>query len=219
VVRPLVWSFQDDVDCWRVDDEFTVGPSLLVAPILNNNPDRDVYLPAGGWRDFWEDAEIIRGPVTTHWFKGWTAVNRFPLYIRDGAIIPLEVTNDVTGFGWAESAGCVTLAIWPKAAGSSEFTLHDTEGPVRIVAGRKGDELEIHWDATRRNHLLRVHLDSSSPNQVFVADGPLVHFGSIDMFRRGGEGWYFDVAAHKLWIRKLNHGAPETIHIALEKSQ
>ena len=219
VIRPLVWSFQDDVDCWRVDDEFTVGSSLLVAPILNNNPDRDVYLPAGRWRDFWQDTESIQGPVTTHWFKGWTAMNRFPLFIRDGAIIPLEVVNDVTGFGWAESAGCVTLAIWPKAAGASAFTLHDTEGPLRIVAERKGGGLEIRWDATRRTHLLRVHFDASRPSRVSATGGPLARFDSLDAFRRGGEGWCFDAATHKLWIRKLNHGAPEALHIALEESR
>jgi alpha-D-xyloside xylohydrolase len=43
VCRPLVWNFQEDIDCWRVDDEFMVGNQILVAPIINPENSRKVY--------------------------------------------------------------------------------------------------------------------------------------------------------------------------------
>lgn len=213
VVRPLVWSFENDIDCWRVDDEFTVGPSLLVAPMLNTNPDRQVYLPEGLWYDFWNEAETHRGPATITYFKGWTAKDKFPLYVREGAIIPMEIGNDVTGFGSKESAGYVTLAIWPKVGGASEFTLHDTEGPVRITAdGRTAGLVKISWDATRRNHLLRVHLGDRVPSAINVGTS----FVSLAAFHAGGEGWFYDAAARNLWVRKNNAGQPGGVEIRLE---
>lgn len=215
VCRPLVWTFQDDIDSWRVDDQFTVGESLLVAPIINGNPYRDVYLPAGEWFDFWDDREPVPGPARVYWFKGWTARDKFPLYVRAGAILPLEVTNEYSGFGWAESEGFVTLAIWPKAAGASEFTLHDTEGPVRLTVARGADEeLLIGWSATQLDHLLRVHIAGRNP-PVAVQDlaRALENYASLSDFRRGDEGWFFDTDTRKLWVRKRNHGAAGALSI------
>lgn len=216
VCRPLVWSFQDDMATWRVDDEFTVGTSLLVAPMLNMNPDRKVYLPAGRWFDFWEENESHRGPVTIDWFKGWFVKDKFPLFVREGAIIPMEIVNDVTGFGTAQSAGFVTLAIWPKAGGESEFVLHDTEGPVRITAdARDAGALVIGWEATHRNHLLRIHdADAHTPTAVTAAGVRLRAFDSLAAFQKGGAGWCHDAGTRNIWVRTLNHGAPGEVTIA-----
>ncbi|HYD83769.1 MAG TPA: TIM-barrel domain-containing protein, partial [Opitutus sp.] len=194
ICRPLVWSDQADVETWRVDDQFTVGESLLVAPLLNNNYDRAVYLPEGRWYDFWDNRETFVGPAHVTWFKGWFVKDKFPLYIKEGAIIPLEVINEFSGFGWPESSGFVTLAMWPRVRGVSEFTLQDTEAPVRITAEWGGDDvLTLGWSETRRNHLLRVHLDSSfGVGSVADSTGLLNRFDSLDAFRGGDEGWFHD---------------------------
>lgn len=218
VIRPLVWTAQDDIDGWRVDDQFTVGRDLMVAPITNSNYERRVYLPPGLWYDFWDNnAQTFRGPTRFHWTKGWFRTDRFPLFIREGAIIPLEVTNAESGFGWEESAGYLTLAVWPKVRGASEFTLQDTEAPVRIGAEWGGDDvLQLTWGATKLSHLLRVHLaDPHIPQEVRTATAALPPFDSLEAFRRGGEGWFYDRTGLKLWIRKMNHGPGETIFIRL----
>jgi alpha-D-xyloside xylohydrolase len=166
-------------------------------------------------------------PVATAYFpetfqKGpgcWSTIDKFPLYIREGAIIPMEITNTFSGFGWPESADYVTLAIWPKLRGESSFTLRDTEGPVRITATRNDDaSLVLTWDATRRNHLLRVHIDGASVPCAVRADGvPLAKTSDLDAFRKtAAEGWYYDAAEQKLWIRKLNNGSAASIEVRLK---
>ena len=46
------WIAPHDPVAQTTDDEFLVGDHLLVAPILEKNArKRDVYLPAGRWRD------------------------------------------------------------------------------------------------------------------------------------------------------------------------
>lgn len=218
VCRPLVWTYQDDIDCWRVDDEFTVGRDLLVAPMMNGNPNRIVYLPKGKWIDFWDEAQSYEGPVKIDWFKGWFVKDRFPLFVREGAIIPLEVVNDVTGFGSAESAGYVTLAIWPQADGRSEFVLHDTEGPVRIFSeGHRGTELTVGWGATQRHHLLRIRCpEETAPAAVAAGAAVLPAASSLAAFRAGGEGWFYDASTRVLWVRKHNDGHPASVRVQFE---
>ncbi len=221
VSRPLVWSYQDDVDTWRVDDQFTVGTSLLVAPMMNGNPERSVYFPEGLWYDFWDENETVKGPLRMTWFKGWTARTKFPLYIKAGAIIPMEVSNSESGFGSAESAGFVTLAMWPKVRGLSEFVLHDTEDPVRIAATwSTRDEIAVSWTATKRNHLLRIHLNTDKmPTSVKAGGKTLTAQKSLQAFRAGGEGWFFDTTSKKLWVKKMNDGRDGSVQIALNANR
>lgn len=222
VCRPLVWTFQDDVDAWRVDDQFTVGTSLLVAPLMNPEPRREVYLPAGRWFDFWDESESIEGPATVEWFKrGPQGRWKFPLYVREGAIIPMEIRNGVTGFGWAGSEGAVTLALWPRPEGESSFVLHDREAPVPIrVAGRAGEAVTIAIGASKLQYLLRVHLADGTPAGVARDGVALAALDSLETFRAArGDGWFHDPTRRTLWIRHAGHAAPGTIAIQLSGSR
>jgi len=50
--RALVMDYPDDPNTFKLDDEYLVGESLLVAPIFGNKTRRRVYLPKGRWHDF-----------------------------------------------------------------------------------------------------------------------------------------------------------------------
>jgi hypothetical protein len=63
MVRPLFWHAPDDAETYAIDDQFTLGDSLLVAPVLTPGARaRSVYLPAGRWRDYWNGSEH-QGPA------------------------------------------------------------------------------------------------------------------------------------------------------------
>ena len=61
VVRHMEYQFPDQgfADC---KDQFMLGESLLVAPIITDNSVRTVKLPKGRWKSY--DGRIIRGPAT-----------------------------------------------------------------------------------------------------------------------------------------------------------
>ncbi len=162
ICRHFVWDYQDDIEAWRIDDEFTVGKNLLVAPIIEHNYYRQVYLPEGRWYDFWDDSISYEGKKWIKYNKGYTGnLFKFPLYIREGAIIPLIVQNEVSGFGWKESADYITMAIWPKQEGESSFTLHDLEKPVKFTVSKSGEEVTVKWNKSEKNYLLRIHSEKN----------------------------------------------------------
>ncbi|XP_067660897.1 myogenesis-regulating glycosidase-like [Haliotis asinina] len=53
IIRPVWWVAPEDIVAQRVDCEFLVGDSLLVAPVLEKGDrERQVYLPSGSrWKD------------------------------------------------------------------------------------------------------------------------------------------------------------------------
>ena len=214
ICKPLVWNYQDDRDCWRIDDQFTVGNFLLVAPIVNHEKGRQVYLPEGRWIDFWNENKVFTGPCSVRWFKGrkegkW----KFPLYIKEGAVIPMEVSNDVTGFGSRESVGYITLAIWPEKYAKNDFVLNDLEGPVRFITDWfNRNEIKVSWDHSTKDYLFRIHLRNDQiPVKIMAGNETLKPFNSlISLQRAGTDGWFFNEEAMNIWIRKLynkNSGA------------
>jgi alpha-D-xyloside xylohydrolase len=72
-----------------VKDQFMLGPSLLVAPMFAGDTARSVVLPAGKWYDFYTGALVGGGEVII----AKPGLERIPLYVRDGATIPL-LTGD-----------------------------------------------------------------------------------------------------------------------------
>jgi myogenesis-regulating glycosidase len=64
LVRPVFWDAPAEAPAYTLDDEFTLGGRLLAAPVLlPGQRQRRVYLPAGGWRDYWT-GEVHPGPRT-----------------------------------------------------------------------------------------------------------------------------------------------------------
>ena len=83
VMRPLWYEFPEDNEAWSVEDEYTLGASLLVAPVMEPGAkERSVYLPGG---TVWRDANT--GTV----YKGGQRVtvpapiDVIPVFVRDNA--------------------------------------------------------------------------------------------------------------------------------------
>ena len=52
IIRPLWWIAPQDDVAQTIDSQFLLGDDLLVAPVVQRGAStRDVYLPAGRWRD------------------------------------------------------------------------------------------------------------------------------------------------------------------------
>ncbi|MFE2988512.1 TIM-barrel domain-containing protein [Streptomyces sp. NPDC059262] len=89
-MRPLFFDFPDDTGTWDVDDQFLLGPDVLVAPVYEAGArTRLVYLPSGtNWLD----------PATGAVLKGGTTLDaeapleRIPVFVREGSDMAAQLS-------------------------------------------------------------------------------------------------------------------------------
>ena len=82
--RALLLDYPDDPGAWMIEDEYLFGESLLVAPMLEDEAGRDVYLPG---KDRWVDYQTGRqyGPGWNHIDHGHLPII---ILVRKGDVIP-----------------------------------------------------------------------------------------------------------------------------------
>ena len=86
IMRPLILEYPSDKKVENCSDQFLVGSDLLVAPIMTpETTHRAVYLPEGSWYDFWTGQQYVGGQ---HHLI-YAPLDTLPLFIREGAILPL----------------------------------------------------------------------------------------------------------------------------------
>jgi alpha-D-xyloside xylohydrolase len=95
IIRPV-----GDEASWAGDFRFQVGDAFVVAPILDGSGRRNVALPSGArWFDWWDPtAAAIAGGTTVNDYDA-TNLQRIPVFVREGAIVPMQVSDAVTGLG------------------------------------------------------------------------------------------------------------------------
>jgi len=86
MIQALIFHHEDDPMCWHIDDQYYFGNNFLVAPIMNNDGVRDVYLPSGTWIDFWT-GEMLEG---NRWLKKVKmSLKYMPVYVKYRAQVPV----------------------------------------------------------------------------------------------------------------------------------
>lgn len=86
LLQALVYHHPEDRTCWHIDDEYYFGDSFLVAPVMNSDNRRDVYLPEGIWVNFFTGERIEGG----RWLKDIEVpLEEMPVYVREGSVIPV----------------------------------------------------------------------------------------------------------------------------------
>ncbi len=134
--------------------EYMFGDDFFVSPIHSANPGHTVHLPEGNWRWFFDDSTVIEGPVT---FTQDFAMHEYPVYIRDGAIIPMRVSRDYTRIGKRDWENFLTLNIYP--AGESTFVVHHpdrTRKRTEVTVAQGEGALRVTLGQDKTPHILRV---------------------------------------------------------------
>ena len=86
IVSPLFYHFEDDENTLEINDEYMVGDSLLVAPILDKDARRRmIYLPKGTWIDLFTGKKYIGGKYII--FSENLAESGY--FIKNNTLIPM----------------------------------------------------------------------------------------------------------------------------------
>lgn len=147
-VRALVADYGNEPEARTCADEYLFGDAMLVAPIASGEEERDVWLPAGVWYDFFT-GERYTGGVHHR------ATEDIPVYVKEGTLLPVaepvefvtpDTKFDITlrAYGDCTDAVCL-LCEESDTTYDATYTLHrlteDTRGDLspryRIVGIEK----------------------------------------------------------------------------------
>jgi alpha-D-xyloside xylohydrolase len=150
---------------WAKDYRYVLGNSFLVAPLVDATGKRAVPLPAGDrWYDWWTGNPAEGGTSVDADFA--TDRLELPLWVREGAIIPMDIENDVLGLGTTESKGARTILVWPSLTASSFETIEADGAKVTTTAQASASGWSVTISALPAPVILRVHAD---PMPVTIA--------------------------------------------------
>ena len=146
LMRALWLQYPHDPEAVKLGEEYLWGRDLLIAPIVEKSAkSRRLYLPKGMWFDWWTGERLEGG----QWIRRPVDLATMPIYVRAGAIIPLDPVRQYISQSVTEPT---TLRVYPGADG--EFTLYDDDGQSLDYlkdSDTKTLWLRLRWDdVTRR---------------------------------------------------------------------
>jgi alpha-D-xyloside xylohydrolase len=144
VMRPMALAFPDDRGAAHVDTQYLLGDDLLVAPVFSADGTVEVYLPAGRWTN-WFTGEVVDAGSGT-WRTERHDVLSLPLYVREGAVIPVGARDDRPDHDYLDG---LVLKVFPGGDGTRSLTVTTPTGEsADFVVTRSGGAVSVETAAT-----------------------------------------------------------------------
>ena len=120
LMRGLPMDYPDDMNVRELDDQWMFGPTLMPCPVSEYGArNREVYLPKGGWYDFYTGAYLPGGQTLT----ADAPYERMPLYARAGSILPLGPEMQ-----WSDEKPAEDIRLYVYAGSDATFKLYEDDG-------------------------------------------------------------------------------------------
>jgi alpha-D-xyloside xylohydrolase len=134
MLRALFLEYPGDPTSWLIEDQYLLGTDLLVAPLMEDAPDRDVYLPPGSWIDY-QDGSVHEG---ARWHSMRPGELPVVLLVRDGAAIPRADLAQSTGeIDWSS----LEVKVFSSRAGAAEGLVYLPEdGKLHALRLERADD-------------------------------------------------------------------------------
>jgi alpha-D-xyloside xylohydrolase len=137
-MRPLVMDFLRDARVLNIGDQFMFGPAILVNPVTEQGAaTRRLYLPKAGWVDFWTGKGLAGGGS----IDAPAPLDRMPLYVRAGSIVPMGPDVEYTSQKAAEP---IELRVYRGA--DARFLLYEDEGDSYDYEKGVHATISFSWD-------------------------------------------------------------------------
>ncbi|GAA4010804.1 glycoside hydrolase family 31 protein [Hymenobacter fastidiosus] len=212
------FAAQNTAALTNVNDQYFLGPNLLVAPVIQpGQRRRNVVLPAGNWIDFYSNATLPGGRTA-----GVPApLARIPLLVRAGAFLPLASYVNTTARYHTDTLRVRYYA--DPTVSASSFTMYDDDGQSRLVAQTRQYQLISFQGTLRPNQAdIRVSVSGKAyPNapasRTIELLVPRVASAPTGMLRNGepvpATEWQYEAAGQLLRLRCRLDSQPVTVTI------
>ena len=142
VLRPMQLEFPDDPATVYLDRQYMLGADLLVAPVFTVDGSVEFYLPQGSWTNYFTGETV----VGEGWRREIHGFDSLPLYVRDGAVIPVGCRDDRPDYDYLDG---LTLQVYPSsiavtAEGTRQTTVTTPSGERAVfTVVRSADRVSV----------------------------------------------------------------------------
>jgi alpha-glucosidase len=180
LMEPLFLEYPDEQSLYGEDHEFLFGRDFLVAPVITEKVDaEDIHLPPGDWYDFWTaEKHSSKEQISLH-----PALAETPLYVRAGAIIPMQPVvqstnekpdgplelrvypgNDCRGVLYEDDG--LTFAYQKGKLLRVNFTCQVSAGSLTVTSSVEKSAYQPWWNSTQ----LKIYGSAAEPKEVHIGD-------------------------------------------------
>ena len=164
------------------EESHQVGDYIFTKAITSENNDVEFHLPLDGeWIDFFTGDKYSAGELVKRTYP----LSQFPLFVKSGAIIPMNISNDITGIGDESMKGRRTILIYPN--GVSHRVLHLPCGD-----GVEYEDCEVKFNEESGELSVK---GTSAQGYTFIFKGV-----SAAKSVKGAESWNYDKTKQELRI-------------------
>lgn len=138
LMRSMAYAFPQDGAAADYEFQYLFGRNLLIAPVTSPNAKRvEVYLPEGGWYDFFTGARYESGV-----YQIPVAANEIPVFVREGTILPVNTAQkgQLASYVGNDAETYVKLN-YLVFLGSGEYTWYDYVNKTSVAVKFDGTTL------------------------------------------------------------------------------
>lgn len=227
IMRPLVYEFQEDHECYEENFEFLFGRDILIANVLEEGAtSKKIYLPKGAnWYDFntykqYAGGQTIEIPVS---------LNSIPMFLRSGTILPMSQMqimsmekNHVTD---------MKLIIVPQDGISYE--LYEDDGVtnnyengiyrktyIEVKLINKNINIQFSSEGEYEDLVDTIELEivsrDKSPLVIKNGSNELKRYTNYSQYQKANEGWYYNITKRAVMIKYKNPKQDYVLDISYE---
>ncbi len=194
IMRSMPVAFPGEQEVAGIGDQYMFGADMLVAPVLTSDDYRTVTFPSGVWTSLW-DGKTVTGPAE---LKVNAPLDMIPVYLRQGATVPVELSKDLQ-FGQSMTSSRVGALVTTLPKENEDIVLFNELGDaarVIVQATKHGSSWELR-DLPELNYVLVYGTTNATSVKVDGEELPKVTASGFDGMPTG---WQADVAGNRLVI-------------------
>ncbi|HVO09786.1 MAG TPA: TIM-barrel domain-containing protein [Vicinamibacteria bacterium] len=198
------------VQAGPMSSSLLIGDVIYVPVVTESTRTMTIQLPAGQWIDYWDESRLLSGTLSDY----PVPLGREPIFVRAGALVPMDVQRSYTGHGTSESAGSLTVLVYPHGSSSFRYRADADTHWITFTSTVNDTELTLAADSAPAEPVLyRVARWTAPPSSV-VVDGLQVTVngdsGGAEAAQLSSEpatngspvsAWFYDAGSQRLIVK------------------
>jgi hypothetical protein len=191
-----------------------VGNEIYAPIVIEPTQTMTIRLPGGNWIDYWDETRLASGTLENQ----PVPLGREPIFLRQGSIIPMDVQRGHTGHGTSESAGSLTVLVYPSGTSSFRYREEATGAWITFTSRLSAGTLTLTMDPgpPAVPVLFRIGRWGTAPRsmgvdaagRLTVNQGGSVPEASSEREVNGSSrsAWFYDAPARRLIVKFVAGG-------------